>query len=144
MNDLHLVSLVYTSTAVNPFDAVELDELLEHARRFNDEHAISGILLYRDGRFIQVIEGPDDEVHDLMARIEADARHEQVRILFTEPIDRRRFAEWTMGYQALSARESSDRAGFRDSFHDLDAGSSDDRIVRALRELTLWYRVRAG
>lgn len=144
MTHLHLVSLVYTSTAVSPLHAVELDELLEQARRFNDENAISGILLYREGRFIQVLEGPDDQVHDLMARIEADPRHEQVRILLTEPIDRRRFAEWTMGYQALSARESADRAGFRDSFHDLDSGSSDDRIARALRELTLWYRVRAS
>ena len=139
-----LVSLVYTSTAATPFHGSGLESLLDQARRFNADHDVTGILLYRDGRFIQVLEGQAATVDQLMSRIASDERHESVRVLLTELIEHRRFDEWRMGYQVLSDRPGADRLGFRDSFQDLDHGSSDDHIVRALRELTLWYRVRAA
>lgn len=138
-----LISLVYTSNASQPFRTTALEHLLEECRRFNSEHDITGMLLYRDGRFIQVLEGPRAAVESLAARIEGDQRHHDVRILLTEPISQRSFADWTMGYRAFRPEPSSIPQGYRDSFADLESGADAVTVNRALFELTLWFRVRA-
>lgn len=137
-----LVSLVYTSTASQPFRETALEQLLGVCRRLNDGRAITGMLLHRDGRFIQVLEGSPDTVADLVDTIRKDSRHHDLRVLLKEPIAERRFPDWTMGYRAFHRGEGLP-AGYRDSFDDLDAGADIDTTVRALTELTLWFRVRA-
>ncbi|KJL27871.1 BLUF domain-containing protein [Microbacterium oxydans] len=137
-----LTSLVYTSTASAPFRETALAHLLEESRERNIAQGITGLLLYRDERFIQVLEGPARAVRRLAATIRSDQRHHGMRVLLEEPLDVRRFADWTMGYRTLQSVEAP--AGFRDSFADLEAGDTDARALRALRELTVWFRVRSG
>lgn len=136
-----LISLVYTSTASQPFRETALEHLLAVCRRRNDGQGITGLLLHRDGRFIQVLEGHPDTVAELVDIIRSDSRHHDLRVLLEEPITERRFPDWTMGYRVLNHGESRP-PGCRDSFADLDAGSDIDTTVRALTELTLWFRVR--
>ncbi len=52
-----LVSVSYVSTATEPFDDARLAELLAQSRRSNHEHDLTGMLLYRRGRFFQVLKG---------------------------------------------------------------------------------------
>ncbi|MFE7194998.1 BLUF domain-containing protein [Microbacterium oxydans] len=137
-----LVSLVYTSTASQPFRETALEQLLAVCRRLNDGRGITGMLLHRDGRFIQVLEGQADTIAHLVDTIRRDPRHRDLRVLLTQSIAERRFPDWTMGYRALHVGESRP-SGFRDSFADLDAGADVDTTLRALTELTLWFRVRA-
>ncbi|WP_314425753.1 BLUF domain-containing protein [uncultured Microbacterium sp.] len=139
--DHALFSLVYCSTATRPFDDVELAELLAGSREHNHAQGITGMLLYRDGEFVQILEGDRHDVEQLMERIGRDPRHTDVRILLEEPLHERRFEEWTMGYQALVAPDPGHAEGFRDSFDDLRMGDHD-MIGRALMELTMWFRVR--
>ncbi|PRA80380.1 BLUF domain-containing protein [Microbacterium sp. MYb66] len=141
--DTGLVSLVYTSTASQPFRETALEQLLAVCRRLNDARGITGMLLHRDGRFIQVLEGHPDTVADLVDVIRDDSRHHDLRVLMEESIAERRFPDWTMGYRVFHRGERRP-AGYRDSFADLDSGADGDTIVRALTELTLWFRVRAG
>ncbi|WP_334148216.1 BLUF domain-containing protein [Microbacterium sp.] len=137
-----LTSLVYTSTASAPFRETALAHLLEESRERNAAQDITGMLLYRDERFIQVLEGSASAVRRLAETIRRDQRHHGMRVLLEEPLDARRFADWTMGYRTLQDIDAP--AGFRDSFADLEAGDADASSLRALRELTLWFRVRTG
>jgi len=137
-----LTSLVYTSTASAPFRETALAHLLEESRERNAAQEITGMLLYRDERFIQVLEGPAHAVRRLAETIGRDRRHHDMRILLEEPLDSRRFADWTMGYRTLQGNDAP--VGFRDSFADLESGDADATTLRALRELTLWFRVRSG
>lgn len=139
-----LLSLVYTSTASHAFRETALEQLLEECRRFNAEHDVTGMLLHRSGRFIQVLEGRPDVLRALVERIRRDTRHHDMRILLEEPIDARRFADWTMGYRAFRGDPGLAPAGYRDSFADLDSFADRATAVRALTELTLWFRVRAA
>lgn len=139
-----LVSLVYTSTSSQPFRESALEEILTTSRRLNAERDVTGMLLYRDGRFIQVLEGERAVVTGLAQRIAADARHHDMRVLLTESISRRTFGEWTMGYRTIGGSAGSVPPGYRDSFADLDTGSDRGTVERALAELTLWFRVRSG
>jgi hypothetical protein len=142
MTDVNpLVSLVYCSSATRPFDERELAELLAVSRARNSASDITGMLLYRGGEFVQILEGTRSDVEELMEKIGRDPRHRDVRVLIEEPLHERRFAEWTMGYQSLVAAEPAMASGYRDSFDDLRVGDHD-MVGRAIMELTLWFRVR--
>ncbi|MBT2476194.1 BLUF domain-containing protein [Microbacterium sp. ISL-103] len=136
-----LVSLVYCSSATHTFGERELAELLAVSRERNSARDITGMLLYRGGEFVQILEGPRSDVEALMQAIGRDPRHTDVRVLLEEPLHERRFDEWTMGYQSLVAPEPGMASGYRDSFDDLRIGDHD-MIGRAIMELTLWFRVR--
>ena len=138
-----LFTMTYSSTAAEPFDDDDLAELLEESRVSNVAADLSGLLLYRQGRFLQVLEGPEPVVRDAIDRIGRDPRHRDMRVLVEESIDERRFADWTMGYEPLRAPTEAPPAGFRDSFDDLDSGD-DTTTARALAELALWFRVRSA
>ena len=141
--DNTLISLVYTSTASAPFRETALANLLGQARALNGARDITGMLLYRGERFIQVLEGPAHIVRRLARTIAQDARHRDMRILMDETIEERRFDDWTMGYRKLQGDREEAPAGFRDSFADLEDAAERSTTVRALAELTLWFRVRA-
>ncbi|WP_295786449.1 BLUF domain-containing protein [uncultured Microbacterium sp.] len=136
-----LVSVSYVSTATAPFDDERLADLLTQSRRSNHAHDLTGMLLYRRGRFFQVLEGPQDAVEHLMDAIRRDDRHCDVRVLLSERIDERRFTEWTMGYEPIGVPTTPAPEGFRDTFDDLES-DDDDAVIRAVRELTVWFRAR--
>ena len=52
-----LYQIVYLSTATEPFSKAQLMELLEGSVRRNTVAGITGLLLYRDGAFMQALEG---------------------------------------------------------------------------------------
>ena len=140
---LSLLSLLYSSTAVEPFDDAQLHDLLEQSRESNARHAITGMLLYRAGRFFQVLEGPEPEVRALAERISRDPRHSGMRVLFDEPVAERGFAEWTMGFEPIAVTSGPPAPGFRDTFADLE-GADRSASVRAAREMSMWFRVRSA
>lgn len=139
-----LLSLLYASEELEPFDDDELTALLEQSRAANARREITGMLLYRKGRFVQVLEGPEEHVRALVESIRADPRHTGMRVLLEERVRERRFADWTMGYQALAESVEPAPSGFRDTFDDLDTQDDDSVTLRAARELSLWFRVRSA
>lgn len=94
-----ILTLVYTSTAVVPFSEVDLALLLSVSRSNNEPSAVTGLLLYRDGRFMQALEGPEAAVRSTLARIAADPRHTDMRTLEEVRSQQRRFGSWAMGYR---------------------------------------------
>lgn len=143
MTDENLLSILYSSNAAHPFDDAELSDLLAQSRESNRTGNLTGMLLYRAGRFIQVLEGPEDEVRALVTTIQNDPRHTGMRVLIEEPIAERQFADWTMGYEPISALSEDVPDGFRNTFDDLERAGDATATARAARELSLWFRVRA-
>lgn len=102
-----LLSVVYTSRASVPFHEIDLALLLAASRARNEASGITGMLLHDDGQFTQALEGPEDAVRHTLARIAADPRHDDVRTVDEQRIERRRFGSWAMGYTSASG-ESED------------------------------------
>lgn len=100
-----LVHLIYCSAARERFTPQTLAQLLQHARRHNAEQGLTGMLLYTEGSFFQVLEGEEKAVDALFASIAGDQRHFGVTVIVREPISRRAFADWTMGFADMSAVE---------------------------------------
>lgn len=136
-----MLSIVYSSAALKDFTSTDLADLLAQSRRANEQDGLTGLLVYRDGRFLQLLEGADDTVRATMHAIETDMRHGQIRVLLEEHIDAPRFPDWTMGYEAPEG-DAADVPGFRRTFDDIDADRSVSGTLPALRALIEWYRGR--
>jgi len=106
--------LVYASSAVKPFTERELEELLKKNRQKNGMAGITGMLLYKDGKFMQCLEGRKKVVCDLLAKIQADRRHRNMVILLREERVQREFEEWTMGFKKLDSKTALEVLGYSD------------------------------
>ncbi len=97
-----LFSLVYASSAVELFSTTELVALLECCRRNNTAAGVTGMLLYKAGNFMQVLEGEEETVRRLHAKILCDPRHRGVLTLTEHMITERQFGGWSMGFRNLT------------------------------------------
>lgn len=105
--------LVYISASAYLMDDEELKELLLVSRKNNTERGVTGLLLYHDGNFIQVLEGEKEIVKELYDKIAIDNRHGYLFKLLQGPLEKRNFPEWSMGFRALTATEYKELNGYR-------------------------------
>lgn len=96
--------MVYTSAAKVLLDPLQLGEILASSRRNNPALSVSGILLYHQGSFMQLLEGEEQTVRALYARIALDPRHHRAAVLRERHIENRSFGSWSMGFVALDPR----------------------------------------
>ena len=108
--------LLYTSSARGHFSPDELERLLVVARERNAALGVTGLLIYCDGSFMQLLEGDASTVRSLYEAIGRDERHTDVRSLFTLETPDRWCADWSMGF--LRTTDKSDI----DAFVNLAAG----------------------
>ena len=97
-----LHQIIYHSLATGPEGMTPegLAALLRQARAYNQDHRLTGLLLYAADtkEFVQVIEGPRDEIDALYARIARDPRHKHAFVLHEGPAQGRMFPDWRMGF----------------------------------------------
>jgi len=108
----NLVSLVYVSSGVRQFEKQEILDILQVSRKNNARLRITGILLYQDGNFMQVLEGTEQDLCELMCSIERDHRHRGVIVLLKKAIRERQFPQWSMAFKDLNELPPEDAAAF--------------------------------
>lgn len=95
-----LSQLIYTSQAHEDLTPEALQAIASAAARNNARVDVSGLLIYDQGCFLQVMEGEDPVILALFQRLKKDTRHSNMVKLIHEPIAQRRFAKWSMGLAA--------------------------------------------
>lgn len=91
-----LHTLVYVGRSRQPMTAEELEKLREQAASLNRSAGISGCLLYRDGYFMQLLEGQQQRIRALYDRIRSDPRMVDCQLVMEAPIAARKFRDWGM------------------------------------------------
>jgi hypothetical protein len=104
--------LIYISTAVRPMGNEELVKILTKSRDNNLRDRISGLLLYAAGNFIQVLEGSQENVLETYYKISLDDRHKNLIKLVSEPLEKRVFPKWSMGFSALAPEKLKELEGY--------------------------------
>ena len=104
--------LIYRSQASRAVHEVTLPPLLRKARQHNQQANLSGLLLYANGHFLQVLEGPEPALSALYARIKTDPRHFNVQTLAYGPIAERAFPDWRMAYATTDEQPLESVTGF--------------------------------
>lgn len=94
--------LIYTSTASPDLTQADIMAIMQKARENNKLRGITGITLYKNGNFMQVIEGEREVVESLYQSISRDSRHMNVMAIMTRYVPEREFGEWSMGIRDLS------------------------------------------
>lgn len=120
----NLRRVFYVSRAVTSMDSVAMNTIVLRAQRANRQLDITGVLAYSGKHFAQVLEGTEEKLSALTAKISQDKRHADVAVLFDEPISKRDYGEWSMGF--------------------LYDASLSDEIEQALSEATPHAQARDG
>ena len=130
--------LVYASSAVEPFSESQLLELLEVSRRNNAKVGVTGMLLYRGGNFIQVLEGDRAAVLAVFSRVSMDSRHRGVLRFLSSEVVERDFAGWSMGFRNVKDEALKTTPGFS-AFLNVDQpealdGSKAMKLLKTFRQ----------
>jgi hypothetical protein len=94
---MKMFQLIYASTPTVKFSFGQLKELAESASNSNNKKVITGLLVYGNGHFMQVLEGPQDTINEVYLKIAQDKRHTDLRILDYSSILSKKFNQWGMG-----------------------------------------------
>jgi hypothetical protein len=138
-----MLSLTYVSTATAALDEPALAELLRQSRENNARNGLTGMLLFKSGRFMQVLEGEEDVVRERYLIIEADERHTEVQRLLSETIEARRFPQWSMGFPTPEDAELRAAPGYDDFFEGPLRRSTRWEEPSRAQLLLDWFRHRA-
>jgi Sensors of blue-light using FAD len=134
-----MIHIIYASVETQDFSSAQLTELLQKARVKNEDLHVTGMLLYSDGNFFQVLEGEPDSVEGMYKKLQLDKRHQQLTMIVREPIAKRYFADWSMGFSSVTPEELRQVDGLNDFFRDgscfvgLDSGRAK-KLLAAFAE----------
>ena len=103
--------IMYSSQATKPMTVTDLEKILTDARAGNQARNVTGVLVYVDGVFFQILEGDQAVVRNLMANIASDTRHQSVKVFYEAQVDVRAFDSWSMAYLGSTAQEMATWAG---------------------------------
>ncbi|MCX2485036.1 BLUF domain-containing protein [Pedobacter sp. MR2016-24] len=147
--------LIYISKSAELMSEQQLKEILTQSRVRNTRLNITGLLLYVEGkfldvtkhqvprkmsgRFIQVLEGNESDVRALYDLIQRDPKHTNHIVLKEEMIPGRNFGEWAMGCCAASIEQQ--HAGFADLENVFLESGGEEICNRPLAFLASFYQM---
>ena len=108
-----------------------LSDIVRVASKHNPELQITGIISYREGQYLQVLEGPSAEVDKLMTKIGSDPRHEDIWVFLDKNVTERSFSNW-----GVSVFNFVDQGAFFDTFIEKNSAvlnSFDEHYTRRIQ-----------
>lgn len=131
-----IIYVVYVSSSVGILTDDQVLDILRVSRRNNERLGITGMLLYKDGNFMQVLEGTETAIRQVMTAITADPRHKGYLQLLKGSLEERQFPNWSMGFHNLSNLTGEDLKAFtpflKVSFMDEEFRSQPGRAHKLL------------
>jgi blue light- and temperature-responsive anti-repressor len=138
-----LYRIVYCSRNLIPVSAKtdsqdgELDSILQASRRNNPSEDVTGALLFNDGCFAQVLEGPRPSVERIFERIQRDRRHGQVTVVDNGFSDRRDFPNWAMAHVQPPAGVKAEGIGAKLQLAMIQPHESGADVLGLLKDLVI-------
>lgn len=123
-----LCTFVYCSRAAEGVGDTEVGRIVEAAQRRNLARGITGVLVFGNGVFFQLIEGPAAEIQKLIATLHCDPRHYDVVSLdWSKERRERLYPNWEM--ERVKADD------IRAVLNDALESSEDENNVASLRRI---------
>jgi hypothetical protein len=123
-----LRAIAYVSSATHLLTPGELDNLLTLSRELNARDGVTGALLHHDGNFLQYLEGEAESVKAVYARVCKSPLHHGLVELLDEPLTRRRFEGWYMGFAQTpgSWMQAMSQARWVGAIRGIDAAAEEE------------------
>jgi hypothetical protein len=103
-----MIQTAYVSRAAKALTQESLLSLLQQCLANNEASGVTGMLLYGNDTFLQVLEGEEAVLDALIPKIQDDPRHSKVHFLYRKPIEQRQYLDWSMGFKRVSAEGLAD------------------------------------
>ncbi|OEY71878.1 BLUF domain-containing protein [Salegentibacter salarius] len=97
-------AISYVSTVNPALSETEIQEALDFSKKWNNDNQVTGVLLYSQGNFFQVLEGEKELLKDLFQRIKADERHHNIITIFQKQIPDIQFDGYEVEFISLDDR----------------------------------------
>jgi hypothetical protein len=135
--------LLYVSNTDRGLSPGVVESILEVSRRNNRLLYLTGMLLYIDGGFLQVLEGDERAVRDTYARICKDRRHWNTRLLLDHESPRA-FVGWSMGFEHAKPYDPATAGLFAITREALESRIAPQAGPAIITMLETFYRVQRG
>ena len=120
----------------------EIKALLKVCAENNSELDLTGILLHKDGNFLQVLEGPEDNVKKVLEKIYRDPRHRGIIKLLDGYSDQRQFPDWRMAFRDLHDLSLIKNPGYSEFLNTPLTGTEFESNPTKVQRLLLNFRNR--
>lgn len=135
--------LLYVSDTERDLPQDALDHILAVSRRNNRTADVTGVLLYLDGGFLQVLEGSHEAVEKIYTGLCQDSRHRNLTILLDREAPRA-FSEWSMGFKRLRPDLTETAELFQITSDAVAGRVKQEAAVEILTLLNTFYRIQCG
>ncbi|SHH59904.1 BLUF domain-containing protein [Cognatishimia maritima] len=138
--------IIYMSTANGNPEQAELEALMQRARRNNERDGITGLVAYHDFTFIQVLEGPEDNVRACFDRIRDSKLHRNIILVYEAHTGARLFDRYAMAFVPSADRNRPVNTAFTNlrNLFDGDIGKRLETDVAAEGFLRAFYDTMRG
>lgn len=94
-------TICYVSNAKSYLTDKDLEHLHFVNKRNNTDLDISGVLIFNQGNFLQILEGEKQKIDTLFLKISQDPRHSHIIKLIDTSVDERIFNDYEAGFVIL-------------------------------------------
>ncbi|MEP1489809.1 MAG: BLUF domain-containing protein [Algibacter sp.] len=94
-------TICYISDSIEYESLDKLKALYLKAKANNQVHNVTGILIYKNQNFLQVLEGEETIVDATFNRIKSDSRHKNIFKVINTSIDERIFEDYNFGFTII-------------------------------------------
>lgn len=91
-------AISYVSSADPDLPEKDVKYLLKKATEYNNSQNITGLLLYSESNFFQLLEGEKDKIVKLYSQIEKDPRHTNIIKFIEKPVSRPAYDGYICGF----------------------------------------------
>jgi hypothetical protein len=132
-----MIQTAYVSRAAETMTQEALLSLLQQCLANNESSGVTGMLLYGNDTFLQVLEGDEAVLEAVIDKIRKDPRHSRIHFLYRKPLERRQYADWSMGFKRISAQGLQAIGGlseFREKDFNFDYLIEHEAVVETLMD----------
>lgn len=127
---MHFTSVTYTSLARLDLQESDLEDIHRTAREQNAIDGITGLLVFNGTHFLQIVEGSEEAVDDLVERLRKDPRHTGFEVRDRRKVDTRSFPDWSMELVRVKASYFEARDTIEDRIPDSVPEAIKARLFR--------------
>lgn len=137
-----LYRLIYVSQAVAGLEYPDFIQILQKSEFNNKQVGITGMLVFGDSMFLQVLEGSRRLVSQTYNRILLDKRHVNAELINFSEIEHRDFGAWSMKVAQLNNQPEVRNIILKYSNSDIFSPISmtGKQSLNFLREITDFYQ----
>jgi hypothetical protein len=99
-----IYTICYISNKTETTDKASLEKIFATTQANNKHKSVTGILLFHEQSFLQVLEGDKTTLQELFLNIKKDSRHENIFVILDKKNERRIFDNYKSGFSIVKSK----------------------------------------